>query len=41
MHEGVWLAQIALDEYYKTKCEKMMYDVMGMDNGCKCPRCET
>jgi len=38
-HEGVVLAQIALDQF--DGCEKMMFSLMGMENGCKCSHCKT
>ena len=38
MHVGVVLAEIALDEF--DGCERRMFELMGMENGCRCPRCE-
>ena len=38
MHVGVVLAEIALDEF--DGCERRMFELMGMENGCRCPRGE-
>ena len=38
-HSGVIEAQIALNEF--DGCEKKMFSLMGMENYCKCSRCET
>jgi hypothetical protein len=39
MEENVVAAQIALNEFAKTGCEKTMFSMMGMKNGCKCVGC--
>jgi hypothetical protein len=39
MEENVVAAQIALNEFAKTGCEKVMFSMMGMENGCKCVEC--
>ena len=36
----VAIAQIALDNFSKTGCEKEMFSLMGMENGCKCSTCD-
>ena len=38
-HVGVVLAEIALDEF--DGCERRMFELMGMENRCRCPSCET
>jgi len=39
MEENVVAAQIALNEFAKTGCEKTMFKMMGIKNGCKCVGC--